>query len=1067
MAKKLILIIASLFGVLLLGLIFMSMNQGLTEDMTQLVPPELDDSINDTGDSKDIDNIKAGDIEIREMKDFVWRQPGLEFGFLERAHKTEGKVQILDTWVNLFSDKNIVRITADKGIIPMESDNIFQSQHMPNEGILEGNVTIEVYRKPDGIGFDNFKFDPKQKELVVELGRTKFEREFSRIVGEGKVRVVAHEFVATGEGLIMQYDQINKKLQLLDIAKMQKLSVALKKENSSIQDPSKQNDSDEQKNTNQPPAAPKEFMTYNLNLSNNIRIQTDDGTFTADNLAIMADISSGSELIQISNDATKGGDDSKEQGSGSVVANNSFDRSDRRMVTMTCDGSLVITSPEESFVSQNGLPRIRMEATGAPVEIYRNGEPALKCDMLVYEQNTEGNNNHLIKLVSKEQFDSIYLAQGNLRSVTASKEIKYDFGTNIATLLGPGKIKSLVSDSIQSNIDFKDQIKVKFLGQPTDDELNIKLTSNAKVEWIECLGTVEAKIEERLISADKVRINFFNANAATGSNQEDDKSIPPVENMIMTGNVVMKDSQSVFNCGKLITRFRNFNNKSELQSLWASNNIKIETEKYLIDVADRLLVNLGAAISQNNTNGTKSDSSQTAFSGVSTMFDDLNPVYVLAEGANNKVLFKDKEKGNIVKGSKIEGKLPDTSTGEGDEPVITALNLSNDGIWTIDGTSDGKLAVVEIGETTASGKSIVLNQQNGFCSIAGKGNFILPASGDITGQQISDSISVEISWLDGIVYDTENGIIMLKQATFEFDQLASKTILQNSKLYADNADITLSVKDINENNEPSYELKNFRAYGPNVRIIRNEIDLVNNDLISQSQMSASQILLEAIPHARITASGGGWVEHIVLCKPDSVIPTEAELAKSNGNNTESEAYNPGYYFLQFSKAMDIDMETMDLEFADPISIHFLPLDNGQKGIAALGDSIELPAGGRRLYCDSLKLINKEIDKLATMEEFSESSGNDAVAESVGFGQLGYIYAKGNIFLELKDANSEKHVFTAESMLLDRYQKKFSIGGKANSPASFDNVNFEYLNYDLQNGHSSGKMAGTAKISAQN
>ncbi len=1061
MAKKLILIIASLFGVLILGLIFMSMNPDLNNEFALPEPPAVDDSLKNSSASEDIDDIDAGIVSIRQMKDFVWRQPGrLEFGFVERAHKTEGSVQILDTWVKLFSNNNIIRITADKGIIPIEGDYDIISQKMPNEGILEGNVTIEVFRKPTDVSYDDFDYDPKLKELIVELGRTKFEREFSRIVGEGTVRVIAHEFVATGEDLIMQYDQINKKLQLLEIAQMQKLSIAIKKDNSSLHDPGKNDSTDQDAENADIPVGPKEFMTYNLNLSNNIFIQTEDGTFTADNLSVMADVSSGSNIIKNINEADNDNDSSK----GTVIANNSFDMDDRKLITMTCNGPLVITSPEEPFVSQNGLPRIKMTAEGKPVEIFRDGEPALKCDQLVYERNTDGNNNHSIKLVSNEQFDSIFLAQNNQRSVTASKEIKYDFNTNIAALLGPGKIRSL--DANQSHIDFKDMIKIKFLGSQTENGLGIELNSNAKVEWIECLGTVDAKVDERLISADKVRINFYNdsdtAQATVPAEKTSKDKVPAVDNMIMTGNVVMKDSQSVFHCGKLIARFRNYNDKSELQSLWAGNNIKIETDEYLIDVADRLLVNFGVA-KPDIKNTKKSESSETAFSGVSTMFENLNPVYVIAEGANNKVLFKDKIKGNIVRGSVIEGKLPEeTGDQQNTEPLATAKDLSKDGIWTI----SGSLAIVEIGETVVSGKTIELNQQNNFCSIAGRGNFILSANSEITGQKNSENIPVAIYWQDGVIYDTENGIIMLKQATFEFDQLASENILQNNKLYADNADITLAVKEISDTGKPLYELKDFRAYGPNLRIISNEIDLTNNDLVSQSQMSASQILFEAIPHGRLKASGGGWLEHVVLCKPDSDIPSEAEIAKNNGLNN-SDSYKPGYYFLQFSKAMDIDMQTMDLSFADPIAIHFLPIANGQKDIETLGNSVILPAGGKRLYCDSLKLINSETDKLDTMQEFSKLSGNEAVAESVGFGQLGYFFAKGNIFLELNDDNNLKHVFTADSMLYDRYQDKFSIGGASDNPASFDNVRFEYLNYDLENGHSSGKIYGTAKISATN
>ncbi|MCG8525545.1 MAG: hypothetical protein MI748_04130, partial [Opitutales bacterium] len=72
MAKKLILIIAALFIVLLLGLIFMSMNSGLTDDLAQYETPELDDSLKKNLNDSEVEKINVGGINVRQMQDFVW-----------------------------------------------------------------------------------------------------------------------------------------------------------------------------------------------------------------------------------------------------------------------------------------------------------------------------------------------------------------------------------------------------------------------------------------------------------------------------------------------------------------------------------------------------------------------------------------------------------------------------------------------------------------------------------------------------------------------------------------------------------------------------------------------------------------------------------------------------------------------------------------------------------------------------------------------------------------------------------------------------------------------------------
>ena len=1045
MAKKLILITAALFGVALLGLIFMLMNKDLSDTSNLYQVPKLDPTLVEDG-SPELKDVNAGDVSFRTSEGVVFHVPGKrEFGYEKRVSNPDGMFQILNPWVKLYSDNNIIRITAQRGLVPLERDGQTLSSAGPDRGILEGDVSIEVFRKPENIPYDQFDYDLKYKELAVKLGRTQFEREFSRISGTGQVKIISQQFLATGMDLTMQYDQINKKLQLLEITKMQKLIVTVKKDNKN----KKQADSENQPaNDNEPvteAAGPLDFMTYYLNLADNINVKTELESFNADNIEIMADISSGTKFA---NDHKVG--NSKPDPDNNLIANNSIDSKHYRIITMTCDGPLIITSPQEKYHSEEGLGRIKITAKGDPVEIYRDGALALKASQVVYSQNTD-NNNHDIRMVSGSKYEKLYLAQGLQQTISASNEIKYDFKTGLATLAGPGVINSAINDTDNSVIEFNDKISVQFTTPDTESEnISVPLNGKTQIKWIECDGKVTAHLNDGNFSADKARINFD-----LSANADDSNAKATIENMVMSGNVTMTQEESKFTCGKLILRFRNNNGFSEPLSLWASNNIKAENDTYLIEASDRILVNFGKKRAGLAKPVNDSNSSQTAFSDMSNIFESLNPIYVIAEGKSNGVTFKNKIESYYVNGSSIEGKLPDLKPDPtiNDPALAVSLrsnSLSADGIWTIKGIP----AVVQISHSrTVFGDNIVLDQGNGFCSVPGAGSLNLVAAGG----NDNASMPVNIKWQDGVIYNISNNILALKNTTFEIDRLAENNILISSRLYANNVDIELD--------EINNSLKNFRAYGDDLRLISNKVELSNNDLLSQSQLSATQLLFENYPLPKLTASGGGWLEHIVLCSPDNVsgkdsdLPAELQTAKQQTNQTDK-----GYYFLEFTESMTIDIDSQDISFASPIAIHHLPLTNSASPEVIVNDDNSLPPGGVRLFCDGLEIANSAKSKLNAAANFSNE--NSPLASSIGAGDLGYVYAHGDIFVELKDTEGLDHFFSADKLIYDNQRSIFRIAGDDYNPARYDQLQFEFLNYNILNSSYNGKTWGQSSISAR-
>ncbi len=1051
MAKKLILVIAALFGAGLLGLIFIYMNKDLsgTGDLYNPSAPNADIL---SGDDSDLSPISAGGVSVRASKDVKFIIPGKrEGGYEKRVSNPDGMLQVLNPWVKLYSNNSIIRITAQNGLLPLDRDGDAFSASGPDHGILEGDVSIEVFRKPEDVSISNFGYEPEYKELAVKLGTTKFEREFSRIVGEGQIKVISQQFLASGQDLVMQYDQINQKLQLLEISQMQKLVVTVPRKKS-------ENNSEDDVNSSQSvpegEIVPTDFMTYYLNLSDNITVETEDETFTANNLTIMADIASGSKIIEENEKSDK-------TGNNQLVANNSINRENFNIVTMTCSGPLLITSPQEKYHSADGLPRLEIVANGNPVEIYRNGLLALKAEKVIYSQNTN-NKNHEIRMVNKDRFNDLYLAQGLQQTITASNEICYDFNTNIATLAGPGFIHSAINADDESRIEFKDTIKIKFASQEqATGKISVPLNSSSQVEWIDCLGTVNASLKEGSFSADQTRINFNQSGEIADKGSE-----LLIDNMIMTGNVKMSDSQSVFSCGKLILRFRSNNGISEPASLWAGSNVKAENPTYLIQASDHILINFGMArsgIKQAEEVVDQSLQTQTAFSDMSGLFDNLNPIYVIAEGQNDNVLFLNKEQNYSVRGWSIEGKLPDITGETVTEPLLaiaaTSNNLSEDGIWLIKGNP----AFIQLSqERTVSGPEILLDQNTGFCSIPGSGGLNLTTSGQIGG---SGSVPVNIKWQDGVVYNIANNILALKDAYFEIDTLSKDNILQNSKLYAANVDIEIPPVADTTTGKIRYDLRTFRAYGPGLRLVSNEIDLLSNDLLSQSQLHAGQLTFENLPRPKLTASGGGWMEHVIICQRPAVKTDDDLIAELLGSENvgKAEKDQTGYYFLQFTTNMLYNIKDNDILFDNPVALHYLPIDPATQKPMELSSEHTLPAGGLRMFCDRLQIANSMTDKSRVVDRFQSASGNTSISNSIGDGRLGYIAASGNIFVQQTDNNDLEHIFTASEMLFDTQQQKFSIAGDEDNPARYDQLQFSYLNYDLATGNYNGKAWGQSAI----
>jgi len=529
MAKRVILVVASLFIVCLVLLIYRRASMNLVSAPGEgEVMEAFDDPDFGRGDVGKI-GIGPDGLAIENAEGFNFVKPGkYKIEFTRRLSSDEGNLVFSEPRVELYGkNQQVVEITADAITIPSDEFADLQNQ-LPNTGSLEGDVQIKLSRR-----------DIDDAELFVKMEGVDFRREFSRIVSSGAVDIKAVDFEALGSDLTLQYDQVNDQLQELELRNLKKLRLSAELLNTPSKKKSVLTKPDDEQPTTPDRQAKSKFTTYRLTLSDNVVIDQKEQRMLAETIEVLACI----DASQTARDRSVVKEEVDNEDTTVISKQDITD--DTEYVELTCDGPMRIATVQDSSATKG---KLEFSARGKPVEIWRKGELAITADVVVYN-----NVDRKVKLQSSDNRD-VWLSIGPEQFATA-QEISFDGQDRIAVLAGPGRIEygsgKKDPNDTPDVITYKGQVKIK-LAEP--DTKPASMMTVGEPEWMEFTGGISGEIANSTFHADRGRLVFFDKVQQHEGIQDQDpnQQLAAVKSIALAGNVRWSDKNNQITGDRII-----------------------------------------------------------------------------------------------------------------------------------------------------------------------------------------------------------------------------------------------------------------------------------------------------------------------------------------------------------------------------------------------------------------------------------------------------------------------------------------------------------------------------------
>ncbi len=972
----------------------------------------------------EVQDIKIGQIQGLHFQD---RDPSgkltREFGFKERIRSEEDVVLISEPWTKIYlKNSRIIEIRAERGGIPLESS--MGSFKYPESGFLEEKVRLIVYRQEAA----DTALELRPLELTVELDRIVFERDMSRLVCSGPIHARSEKIELQGKNLSLIYDQLQERLQELELRNLQQLTIAreaLESREKSPREKPSTSSVDTKEN-----ASAKKKIPYRFTLFNQVQIDLGKEQILADLLEIVTDMDAG----PMAEDAPKTADKTHpagEQPAGTGETALSADES-QPPVTITCSGSLRIAVAEDITPSEAGDQlQVRME--GKPARILRNSKPVVESDIMIYDQTLEQ-----FTLNSREN-RPILLNLSEESRATAQQEIQLDMQNGIAALIGPGQVEHQTPDMDQPMvIDYQDRMKMKFTPQTGPKDYSQDSLMNIQIEELAFDGTLHIRDENGELSAGQGLLTFFESGRPidTASTDPNDYPMPPIRSIDLASHIRAQSENLNLSAEKLAMNFEPAKDgKPFLKNVQLAGNVYYEDPNYLIEAGDKITLEFAAEADGPAASKTSDKPQSQSSLGIDQLWKDNPPVYALAEGTNGKFRLTAKQENYRIIGDRAEiDLLQEICTVAGQPAQVLQMN----------------------GQNTLGGNLIVADLKKEFCQMPDSGvlNALLP--GDLMGSSSSEPVPFHIVWQEGAIFDLKNGNISLRnvQADSQFSQdnqrMENRITCSGMTIQFLVEQSSLPNPDAAAEKEPSLSfvnkdtLKNldtFTAEGPSVSFISKGFDPLNNQLLFSLQMEARQMTFDKAANT-LLAQGKGWIEIIDNRKSKDTPKTEENPQDPLANMFSSRG--PSYTLVNFMDQMHLQPNQKNLQFTGGVYMDHMPLPLPEN-VQLTETGIRQIEGLMRLNCQDLGLA------MAT----ADTNAQNTPAVSIDMGQLQEITAAGDVFLEYVQKAGSSHIFTCENLNFNRQQNQLQLTGSETLPVRFNQMQFLDFSYDLTAGQYHG------------
>ena len=459
-------------------------------------------------------------------------RPTHVFSFKRRIAGSETMLEVTQPWMRIYTSYDrVIEITANTGSVAITD----LASEMPKHGSLDGDVRIIAYAKGRRIAA---KTPPKAQpdpdepaELLVKLEQIQFEQEFSRISGAGGVTIRSAQLCADGSDLTLQYDQLNQRLAELEVRHVSKLYLSDRE--GKTKEPTAQEKDPTKEQVDEQIAEDEPSVVYRLTLTDDVVISRGAEELTADRIEVLADFSQeqgGSVRSDFSGeDDSRTNDDTAPSATATAAPTygdlENMPLDPENMVAITCKGPLRLNVVDD-MTSANLQGALEFIAYGQPAQIWRDGQIAVEADELHYDQVQ----NTMRLVPGADRPVRLTLAPDQWAS--AAGEVSVSQETNVATLLGPGRIEYQQTDAAQPNIvTYHDAMRVTFTDIGKGDGGDLSLLAG-QIESLELVGQVSAVGEEGSFFCDHVLAKL----------EPDGQGDPQLRELIAEGSVKIDNS---------------------------------------------------------------------------------------------------------------------------------------------------------------------------------------------------------------------------------------------------------------------------------------------------------------------------------------------------------------------------------------------------------------------------------------------------------------------------------------------------------------------------------------------
>jgi hypothetical protein len=940
-----------------------------------------------------------------------------KFGFDRRLGGEQGYVRLARPWVQIFSeDRWLVTIEATMGTVPVESDE--GEMRLPERGELQ-DATVTLRRLPDGLvqvplpGEDGAdRLGPV--EMTVDLaGEVDFQLEFSRLESPGRVEVRSEQFEVTGQGLMLEYDQVRNRLQVLELERLiEPLRIR------GLASQKKETKSEDPEPTGQPkataPAQEHDISTYRLALEDHVVItrlgapigpdasESAQDVLYADRVEVLADFDS---------ERLKQGGGGPEEAAASPGEPKKPEAEKNETIEIMCQGVLRIDLAGEGAGQPPapGEERLEFTATGKPARIYQADQLVVEAQRIYYRMADE-----VMELSGQPQQPARFY---KANYVSASEFIHFD-PNGLATLTGPGRVSYATDKGEPGHIEYAGQLTVKLL---PDADPN---STHYRPEWLEFSGRLLAQEPNTLVQAQGGRLTFFEPLEKGTRGKTPNAQIRTIE--LLKPDAVVENAR--FKAGRLAATFaRTPQGKSQPHEITAWDNVWSDNPEYTLEARDKLELHFATAAEST----AQAQDSEVPGLFTSMRLDDLSSV--TAQGHGGGVMLLDKRQQFRITGDQAQ--------------------RDPNGIWAITGQPAQVAGLADQG--TLTGSRIVADEINETCFVSGSGQLEAVMPGELLGP--GESIPLDVAWSRGARYDLKTGQVQLEGVQARTNQ-TKKGLESSSELTCATLALVLVPQEgtdaIAENDllGGGQRLESLRAAGPGVRLVHTDREPNTSTPLRRMEMAVPWLELEA-GGAELSA-GPGWIQADDLVGRGlgggGAAAAIAEMFRGDA---------PTRSLLQYAGGMAYHKGQRRLHFDGPVALDQAPLAAGEVPDAA---ALARAAGVRRLDYDTLTVILAEEEAAGAAGEAQPPAGSRGALGDLA-GRVQKVTATGRVFVEAVFEDGSEHFFAGEELIWHGATEVLSVRGTESMPAQLDGMGFSEIRWDQKAAALQAVPVGTSVV----